>query len=64
MPRWLSSQWLRSIVLVEGNYVLLDLPPWAALQDVFCDTWFVDADLNVAMARVYERQVWGMRVCD
>jgi pantothenate kinase len=47
-----------SIVLVEGNYVLLDEEPWAALKrDHFDDTWFVDIDIDVAMERVFERQV-------
>jgi pantothenate kinase len=47
-----------SIVLVEGNYVLLDEEPWAALKrDYFDDTWFIDVDIDVAMGRVFERQV-------
>lgn len=47
-----------SIVLVEGNYVLLDSEPWAVLKrEVFDDTWFVDVDIDVAMERVFQRQV-------
>lgn len=44
--------WLR-IVVVEGNYVLLDLQPWDQLQELFDDTWFVEVDLDEAMDRVY-----------
>uniref|UniRef100_A0A7S1T861 Phosphoribulokinase/uridine kinase domain-containing protein n=2 Tax=Tetraselmis chuii TaxID=63592 RepID=A0A7S1T861_9CHLO len=45
-----------SIVIVEGNYLLLDLPPWMKLGGIFDETWFVDTDLDVAMERIFERQ--------
>ena len=46
------------IVLVEGNYVLLEDEPWAALKrECFDDTWFVDINIEEAMERVFQRQV-------
>lgn len=45
------------IILVEGNYLLLDLPPWQDLQNVFHETWYIDCDVDTAMDRVFERQV-------
>lgn len=45
------------VVLVEGNYLLLDLEPWDQLAGLFDDTWFIDCDIDTAMQRVYERQV-------
>jgi pantothenate kinase len=45
------------IVLVEGNYLLLDLDPWRQLRALFDDTVFVDVPLDTAMDRVYRRQV-------
>ena len=47
-----------SIVLSEGNYLLLDEAPWNELVDahVFDDTWFVECLLDVAMQRVFHRQ--------
>eukprot|EP00873_Tetraselmis_striata_P016057 jgi/Tetstr1/436321/TSEL_025159.t1 len=44
------------IVIVEGNYLLLDLPPWDQLRPLFDETWFVGTNLDVAMDRVYTRQ--------
>lgn len=44
------------IVLVEGNYLLLDQPPWKELMSIFDETWFVDCPVDKAMERVYQRQ--------
>ncbi|GAX75944.1 hypothetical protein CEUSTIGMA_g3387.t1 [Chlamydomonas eustigma] len=44
------------IVLIEGNYLLLDIPPWSELRKVLDDIWFVDIPVDVAMERVYQRQ--------
>jgi pantothenate kinase len=45
------------IVLSEGNYLLLEMEPWAQLaQRVFDDTWFVECEVDEAMTRVFERQ--------
>lgn len=45
------------IILVEGNYLLLDIPPWADLKRVFNETWFIECDIDTAMQRVLERQI-------
>lgn len=43
------------VVVVEGNYVLLDIAPWDQLRSQLVDdTWFVDVDLDVAMERVFK----------
>jgi pantothenate kinase len=48
-----------AIVLVEGNYLLLDAPPWAELRTagLLDETWFVSVSVEEAMARVAARQV-------
>lgn len=46
-----------AVVLVEGNYLLLDVQPWLQLRSLFDDTWFVDCPIDLAMQRVFERQV-------
>lgn len=47
-----------SIVLVEGNYLLLDKPPWNRLkQEVFDETWFLDVPVAICMRRVVERHM-------
>jgi len=45
------------VVIVEGNYVLMPIPPWDKVGDLADETWFTDVDLGVAMARVHARQV-------
>ncbi|KAL0052381.1 hypothetical protein WJX82_001231 [Trebouxia sp. C0006] len=45
------------IILVEGNYLLLDIPPWSKLTKVFNETWYIDCDIDTAMERVLQRQI-------
>ena len=51
-PKTLS---LSRVVLVEGNYVLLDAEPWNELQKdgLLDDRIYVDTELDECMARVY-----------
>lgn len=47
-----------SVVLVEGNYLLLDDEPWCRLRtDVFDETWFLDVPVEVCKQRVFERHM-------
>eukprot|EP00882_Tetradesmus_deserticola_P021737 GHRQ01023534.1.p1 GENE.GHRQ01023534.1~~GHRQ01023534.1.p1 ORF type:complete len:306 (+),score=75.56 GHRQ01023534.1:124-1041(+) len=46
-----------AVVLVEGNYLFLELEPWMQLRKLFDDAWFVDCPVDLAMQRVFERQV-------
>jgi dephospho-CoA kinase len=34
-----------------------DEPPWDELAELFDDTWYIECDVDVAMQRVYDRQV-------
>ena len=46
------------IVLVEGNYLLLDTEPWRQLRErVFDETWFLDVPVPECNRRVGERHV-------
>jgi pantothenate kinase len=46
------------IVLVEGNYLLLDTEPWCQLRArVFDETWFLDVSVAECNRRVGERHV-------
>lgn len=45
------------IVLVEGNYVLLDEGPWGQLKALFDESWMLEVDVDTAMANVLRRQV-------
>ena len=46
------------VVLVEGNYVLLDEKPWSRLKKtVFDETWFIDIPVVESNRRVYFRHI-------
>ncbi len=46
------------IVLVEGNYLLLDTEPWCQLRkSVFDESWFLDVPVHECNRRVGERHV-------
>lgn len=48
-------------IITEGNYLLLDQPPWTALSDVLDACWFVDTPTEQARQWIIERHVSGGR---
>jgi len=49
---------LHKIVLLEGNYLLLDEGLWRELAALFDERWFLDVDIDVAMRRVEKRHIF------
>lgn len=47
------------IVLIEGNYLLSDQPPWSMVSDILTPKLFIEADPNLACERVIERHIRG-----
>ncbi|KAL6516133.1 hypothetical protein OROGR_019438 [Orobanche gracilis] len=45
------------LVIVEGNYLLLDEDVWRDISYVFDEKWFIDVDIEKAMQRVLRRHV-------
>ncbi|HJQ49443.1 MAG TPA: nucleoside/nucleotide kinase family protein [Gaiellaceae bacterium] len=45
------------IVVVEGNYLLLDEGPWRGVRDLFDAVWYVDLDGPTRRARLLRRHV-------
>ncbi len=45
------------IVIVEGNYLLLEAAPWGDLRELFDLTGYLDVDPNTRMARLVARHV-------
>ena len=43
------------VVLLEGNYLLLQEPPWAEVRGLLDEAWFLDCGEEEAMARVARR---------
>ena len=52
------------IVIVEGNYLLLDRPPWGSLVDLFDRTGYLDVDDATRVERLVARHVRHGRTLD
>jgi pantothenate kinase len=45
------------LVVTEGNYLLLDDPPWHQVRDLVDETWFVEIDDAVRVERLIRRHI-------
>ncbi|KAH7517295.1 hypothetical protein FEM48_Zijuj09G0048300 [Ziziphus jujuba var. spinosa] len=45
------------VVIVEGNYLLLEDGPWKEISSIFDEKWFIEVDIDKAMHRVFNRHV-------
>ena len=45
------------LVIVEGNYLLLDTPPWDELRTLLDEVWFVEVAEEQRLARLIDRHV-------
>jgi pantothenate kinase len=45
------------LLVVEGNYLLLDTWPWSEVRALLDEAWFVDLDRDVRVARLIARHV-------
>jgi pantothenate kinase len=52
------------LVLVEGNYLLLDSAPWAQVQELMDEVWFAEVPEDVRLARLVARHVEFGRTYD
>ncbi|KAK6286403.1 hypothetical protein POUND7_012582 [Theobroma cacao] len=45
------------VVIVEGNYLLLEEGVWKEISSMFDEKWFIDVDLDMAIQRVLKRHI-------
>ncbi|KAL5712396.1 hypothetical protein ACHQM5_014576 [Ranunculus cassubicifolius] len=45
------------IVIVEGNYLLLEEGVWKEVSSLFNEKWFIELNIDVAMQRVLKRHI-------
>ncbi|KAL9258594.1 ATP-dependent kinase-like protein [Drosera capensis] len=45
------------VVIVEGNYLLLEEAVWNEISRIFDEKWFIDVDIDKAMERVTKRHI-------
>jgi pantothenate kinase len=46
-----------ALVITEGNYLLLDEPPWAAVRDLLDAAWYIEVDESTRVQRLIARFV-------
>ena len=46
-----------NLVITEGNYLLLDQPPWSAVRPLLDEVWFVDVDDALRVPRLIARHI-------
>lgn len=46
-----------ALVITEGNYLLLDDPPWSAVRPLLDEVWFVDVDNAERVQRLIARHI-------
>jgi len=47
------------LIIVEGNYLLLDQGPWSPVRALLDETWYLQMPCEVCMARVRDRHIRG-----
>lgn len=53
------------LVIVEGNYLLLEAKPWSQVRGLLDEVWFVEAPEDVRLGRLIARHVrFGRTVAD
>lgn len=53
-----------ALVIVEGNYLLLDENPWKELANIFDAIWYIDADDSILLPRLLERHLHGGKTAE
>lgn len=46
-----------SLIITEGNYLLLDSDGWSQVPDILTETWFIDIDNDKRMSRLVARHI-------
>ncbi|MEY2522438.1 MAG: hypothetical protein QOJ66_1003 [Ilumatobacteraceae bacterium] len=46
-----------ALVITEGNYLLVDQPPWTAVRPLLDEVWFVDVEDAVRIPRLIARHI-------
>ncbi|MGI5220578.1 nucleoside/nucleotide kinase family protein [Nocardia sp. CA-290969] len=47
------------LIVVEGNYLLLDAPGWREVRSLLDECWYLDAATELIERRLYERHLAG-----
>ncbi|KAF5675315.1 nicotinamide riboside kinase [Fusarium denticulatum] len=57
IPNAIAISSRAKVVIIEGNYVLLDQEPWSRISILADDKWFVDVPVEIARERLASRHL-------
>jgi len=60
-PDAICVEFNHKVIIVEGNYLLLDSPPWDQIHHLLDTVWFIDTPINEIEPRLLERHIKGGR---
>jgi pantothenate kinase len=60
-PDTISVRPQHKIIVVEGNYLLLDSAPWNEIPEILDEIWFIDCPLSQIEPRLLARHIAGGR---
>ncbi len=47
------------LIIVEGNYLLLNVPPWDTIHTIMDNVWYIDTPLETVKERLLRRHTAG-----
>lgn len=47
------------LIVVEGNYLLLERAPWSRMRELFDEIWMLEADEELILPRLLQRHMQG-----
>lgn len=60
-PDAIAVQQHHKVVVVEGNYLLLQESPWNQIGELMDEVWYLDVKIDTIIPRLIERHVLGGR---
>jgi len=50
---------VHKLIVIEGNYLLLDVAPWNEVRDILDECWFIDSTIDIVFPRLVKRHIEG-----
>lgn len=61
VPDAIAVRPVHTLLIVEGNYLLLDTGAWSGVRPLLDEVWYVEVDEDVMRSRLLERHMAGGR---
>lgn len=57
IPGAISIEPAHQLLIIEGNYLLYEKPPWNEIAGILDETWFLDCELETIKERLLQRHI-------